>query len=52
MVKQEFKGNIALEYVCVNYRGCNDIDVITETLKLKKDLEEYLTEYDPNYVAA
>jgi sugar phosphate isomerase/epimerase len=46
LVKQEFKGNIALEYVCVNYRNCNDVDVITETLKLKKDLEQYLAKYD------
>lgn len=37
-----YDGNIALEYVCVNYRGCNDIDVITETLKLKEELEGYL----------
>lgn len=49
LVRQRFKGNIAIEYVCVNYRGCNDIDVITETLKLKKDLETYLTKHDPSY---
>jgi sugar phosphate isomerase/epimerase len=52
LVKQDYKGNIALEYVCVNYRGCNDVDVITETLKLKKDLQEYLAKYDPTFVAA
>lgn len=51
LVRQDFKGNIALEYVCVNYRGCNDIDVITETLKLKKDLERFLSENDPEFSA-
>lgn len=50
LARQGYDGNIALEYVCVNYRGCNDIDVVTESLKLKKDLEEYLEKYDPNYV--
>ena len=40
--KHGYEGNVALEYVCVNYRGCYDIDVITETLKLKKELEGYL----------
>lgn len=40
--RQDYNGNIALEYVSVNYRGCNDIDVITETMKLKKELEEYI----------
>lgn len=49
LVRQGYDGNIALEYVCVNYRGCNDIDVITETLKLKKDLERFLTENDPSF---
>ncbi len=37
-----YHGNVALEYVCVNYRGCYDVDVITETLKLKQELEGYL----------
>ncbi|PPR24638.1 MAG: hypothetical protein CFH38_00824 [Alphaproteobacteria bacterium MarineAlpha10_Bin1] len=41
--KHGYDGNVALEYVCVNYRGCYDIDVITETLKLKQELEGYLT---------
>lgn len=40
--KQSYKGNVALEYVCVNYRGCTDIDVLTETLKLKRELEGYI----------
>jgi sugar phosphate isomerase/epimerase len=39
---RSYKGNVALEYVCVNYRGCNDIDVLTETLKLKRELEQYI----------
>ena len=39
---QSYGGNIATEYVCVNYRGCNDIDVVTETLKMKALLEEYI----------
>ena len=30
LTARHYKGNIALEYVCVNYRGCNDVDVITE----------------------
>ena len=47
LADQDYQGNIALEYVCVNYRGCNDIDVITESLKLKQDLEAYLQKYDP-----
>ena len=46
LAEREYDGNIALEYVCVNYRGCNDIDVITESLKLKQDLESYLGKYD------
>ena len=49
LARQDYQGNIALEYVCVKYRGCNDIDVITETLKLKKDLEHYLEKYDRTY---
>ena len=40
--KHGHDGNVALEYVCVNYRGCYDVDVITETLKLKKELEGYI----------
>ena len=40
LVRQGYKGNIALEYVCVNYRGCYDLDVITETMKLKNQLTE------------
>ncbi len=47
LVARKYKGNIALEYVCVNYRGCNDVDVITESLRLKQDLERYLGKYDP-----
>ncbi|NNM00487.1 MAG: hypothetical protein HKO62_07030, partial [Gammaproteobacteria bacterium] len=47
LAEQGYDGNIALEYVCVNYRGCNDIDVITESLKLKRDLVGYLEKYDP-----
>jgi len=39
---QGYTGNVALEYVCVDYRGCYDVDVITETLKLKQELEGYL----------
>ncbi len=39
--KHGYEGNVALEYVCVNYRGCYDVDVITEALKLKKELEGY-----------
>jgi sugar phosphate isomerase/epimerase len=50
LVRQGYRGNIALEYVCVNYRGCNDIDVVTESLKLKKDLECFLTAHDPSFV--
>jgi len=46
LVRQGYRGNIALEYVCVNYRGCNDVDVVTESLKLKRDLETYLERYD------
>jgi sugar phosphate isomerase/epimerase len=46
LVRQGYRGNIALEYVCVNYRGCNDIDVITESLRLKEDLVRYLDQYD------
>lgn len=49
LVRQDYKGNIALEYVCVNYRGCNDVDVVTESLKLKHDLEGFLSNYDPSY---
>lgn len=41
--RQNYQGNIALEYVCVNYRGCNDVDVITETMKLTEQLKEYLS---------
>jgi sugar phosphate isomerase/epimerase len=51
LARQKYRGNIALEYVSVNYRGCNDIDVITETLKLKEDLVKYLEKYD-NHVAS
>lgn len=47
LVRQKYEGNIALEYVCVNYRGCYDLDVITETAKLKKELESYLKKHDP-----
>ncbi len=46
LAEHGYDGNIALEYVCVNYRGCNDIDVITESLKLKEDLVGYLEKYD------
>lgn len=46
LATQGYNGNIALEYVCVNYRGCNDIDVITESLRLKQDLLHYLEKYD------
>ncbi len=49
LVRQGYQGNIALEYVCVNYRGCYDLDVITETMKLKKQLISYLEEHDPDY---
>ena len=45
LTARHYKGNIALEYVCVNYRGCNDVDVITESLRLKQDLERYLNKY-------
>ena len=38
-----YEGNVALESVCVNYRGYYDVDVITETLKLKKELEGYIS---------
>ena len=40
--KHGHDGNVALEYVCVNFRGCYDVDVSTETLKLKKELEGYI----------
>jgi len=52
LVDRGYDGNIALEYVCVNYRGCNDIDVITESLKLKQDLEMFLGKHDPAYRAS
>lgn len=52
LVRQNYSGNIALEYVCVNYRGCNDLDVITESMKLKRDLEGYLKKYAANLQAA
>ncbi len=41
--KHGYDGNVALEYVFVNYRGCYDVDVITETLKLKQELEGYIS---------
>ena len=52
LVAHGYKGNIALEYVCVNYRGCNDIDVVTESLKLREDLLNFLKAHDPDYQPA
>lgn len=45
--KAGFSGTISTEYVCVDYQGCNDLDVITETLKMKRYLEGLLTEVFP-----
>lgn len=52
LVERGYKGNMAVEYVSVNYRGCNDIDVVTETLKLREDLVRFLEAHDPDYVPA
>jgi len=41
--KHDYNGNVALDYIYVNYRDCFDVDVITETLKLKQELESYLS---------
>ena len=41
--KDGYNGNVTLEYIFVNYCGCYDVDVIIETLKLKQELEGYLS---------
>ncbi len=36
----QFSGNIALEYVWVDWEHCNEVDVLSETTRLKQLLEE------------
>jgi sugar phosphate isomerase/epimerase len=35
-----FKGWIALEYVWIDWQHCNEVDVLSETIRLKQVLED------------
>ena len=40
----KFAGSIALEYVWVDWEHCNEVDVLSETVRLKQLLEESATQ--------
>jgi sugar phosphate isomerase/epimerase len=42
-----YAGTISTEYVCVDYQGCNDLDVVSETLKMKRHIEELIYQSFP-----
>jgi hypothetical protein len=38
-VKNKFAGWIALEYVWIDWEHCHEVDIISESIQLKKPLE-------------
>jgi hypothetical protein len=39
LYKNRFTGWIALEYVWIDWEHCNEVDIISESIQLKKLLE-------------
>ncbi|HEY8477065.1 MAG TPA: sugar phosphate isomerase/epimerase family protein [Chloroflexota bacterium] len=52
LTRAGYRGTISTEYVCVDYQGCNDLDVVTETLKMKRHIEGLLRKTFPVGVVA
>jgi sugar phosphate isomerase/epimerase len=52
LTRAGYRGTISTESVCVDYQGCNDLDVVTETLKMKRHIEGLLRKTFPVGVIA